>query len=118
MESHWSSNCTNATFATNSFHLCSFSPTNALLNVMFSGADLKTWAIYMCFFLAMLYKDEYSSLRVKFPNHLSSQNLICSPLWILKVEDSRKWTLAFIRPDQKCESPGFQVPTVTPQVFN
>jgi hypothetical protein len=37
---------------------------------------------------------------------LSSQNLICSPLWILKVEDSWKWPLTFIRHDQKCESPG------------
>jgi hypothetical protein len=39
---------------------------------------------------------------------LSSKNLICSPLWILKEEDFRKWSLAFIRPYQKCESPNLQ----------
>ena len=108
MESCWSSNCTNAILATNSFHLSSFSPTRDLLKEMLRGVEAKALATDICFSLVILYKDRYCSLRAKFPSHLSSQNLVWLPLWMLKTERSRKRSFAFIRPDQKCESPGFQ----------
>ena len=109
MESRWSSNCTNAILITSSFHLSRFSSTNALLKVILRGVELKTLATEMCFFLQMLYRDGYWSLRVEFPSHLSSQNLIYVPLWRLKVDRWRKRSLTFIRPNKKCESPGFHL---------
>ena len=72
MESRWSSNCTNAILITSSFHLSRFSPTNALLKEILRGVELKTLATEMCFFLQMLYRDGYCSLRVEFLSHLSS----------------------------------------------
>ena len=69
MESRWSSNCTNSILITSSFHLSRFSPTNALLKEILRAVELKTLATEMCFFLQMLYRDGYCSLRV---NHLSS----------------------------------------------
>ena len=77
MESRWPSNCTNAILITSSFHLSRFSPTNALLKEILRGVELKIIATEMCFFLQILYRDGYYSLRV---NLLSSQNLICVPL--------------------------------------
>ena len=72
MESRWPSNCTNAILITSSFYLSRFSPTNALLKEILRAVELKTLATEMCFFLQMLYRDGYCSLRVEFPNHLSS----------------------------------------------
>ena len=102
--SFWSLSCTYATVATNLFHLFSFSLIKALRKATFSCIVLKIRATNACASLQYYIKI----LRVKFPNHLSSQKHICDPLFKLKMPRFKNWSLTFIRPDKKCESLGFQ----------
>lgn len=61
-ESRWSSNRTNATRITSSFHLSWFSPTNALLKEILRGLERKTLANEMYFFLQMLFIQMFISM--------------------------------------------------------
>ena len=79
---------------------------NHIEKEIFEGMELKTVAMKICFFLAMLYREGYCWLRVKLPSHLSSQNLMFSPLFSWKLPKFRNLSLTFIKPDQNCESPG------------
>jgi hypothetical protein len=51
-----------------------------LRNDIFNGTMLNMDAIEICFFLIIAKREGYYSFRVKFPNHLSSQNVTFYPL--------------------------------------
>jgi hypothetical protein len=62
---------------------------------------------YLLNLYAMLYGDGNLSFKHALTIHLSSQNLIFSSLLSWKVPRLKNDSLNFIKPVQKCESPGF-----------
>jgi hypothetical protein len=56
-------------------------PVNCLWKETCNGSPLRTFSTVSLFLLAMLYKDGYWSLKMWFPIHLSSQNLIWALLF-------------------------------------
>ena len=76
---------------------------NDLLKETLRGTLLNTFATETCFFLAILYRLGYVSLRVWLFNHASSQNLVWFPLARLKWPRLRNWSLTLIKLFQKCE---------------
>lgn len=104
-----------ATRFTSAYQLPKFSPWRPLRKETFNGTDPSTVATVVCLYRTMLYRLGYLCWSVKFPNHLSSQNLVACPLLTLNIPLARKRSLTFINPDQKCESPGFL--TTCPKVL-
>ena len=91
----------------NSFHATNLDPNKVRLQEMLGCDVVRTAAMVMCLFLVILYNPGYWSFKAFAPSHVSSQNLTCDPLLILKVPKRRKSCFTFISLDQKCESPGF-----------
>jgi hypothetical protein len=56
-----------------------------LFHERFGGDVLRASATVIYLSLTILYRQGYYSLKVEFPNHLSSQNLTCEPSLIIKV---------------------------------
>jgi hypothetical protein len=69
-----------ATQATKLCQMLRLLPTKPLQKDIFRGMVLKTYATKMCFFQIIAKSVGYISFRVKFSNHLSSQNLTFCPL--------------------------------------
>src|SRR5690348_15570022 len=89
------------------FHGDNLCPMRSLRHVRLGGEVPRISATVACLCLTILYKQGYCSRRVVFPNHISSQNLICDPSLIMKVPKRRNSPFTFIRLAQKWESPFF-----------
>jgi hypothetical protein len=96
-----------ATLATSLNHMIRLFPTSHLQKEMFSGIILKIDTIETFLQRVIAYNDGYCYFKVRFPNHLSSQNHIFSPLLSWKWPRLKKDSLTFMRPHLKFESPGF-----------
>ena len=83
-------------------------PSKLLLNETFGGEVPNTLAIVSLLFRTIAYRSGYSTLRVDWPSHLSSQKQISDPSLIQKEPCGKKNFFVAIRPAHKCESLGFQ----------
>lgn len=80
------------TFVNKATRLCQAArlwPSNLLLKEILSGTELIIKATESFLSRAMRYRDGNIFCKVKFPNHLSSQNLTFSPFWQWRSLDLR-----------------------------
>lgn len=95
--------------ATRLCHKMKLGPTKALWKDTFRGIEPKTVAIVALLCLTIWYILGHWDIKGWFPSYLSSQKLICFPLFRINFPRFKKVSLAFIKPNQKCQSSGLYV---------